>query len=190
MKILSGQLRGKNFYMPFGIRPTQDLIRKAIFDIIGHDLSQKDLLDLYAGSGSVGFEAISHGARRVVFVEKDSKCADVIGENMKILGAGNLQSAPASVHLINNDAFVVIKQMFRTGDRFHFVFADPPYGHDLAKKTLKTLGAHDILSADSQIIIQHDRREILPAAEGRILRIEERKYGHHRLSFYKKSPDL
>ena len=67
MKILGGSKRGRNFYMPAGIRPTQNLTRKAIFDIIGHDQEGCEMLELFAGSGGVGFEALSMGARKVTF---------------------------------------------------------------------------------------------------------------------------
>ncbi|HPB69263.1 MAG TPA: RsmD family RNA methyltransferase, partial [Candidatus Omnitrophota bacterium] len=70
MKILTGSYRGRNFYMPADIRPTQNVARKAIFDLIGHDLSGLTVLDLYAGSGALGLEALSLGASKVTFVEK------------------------------------------------------------------------------------------------------------------------
>ena len=88
MKIIGGKHRGKNFYMPFGIRPTQSITRKALFDILGQDLEGVTMLDLFAGSGAVGLEAISRGAKKVILVEKDPKCADVINENIRILSIG------------------------------------------------------------------------------------------------------
>ena len=180
MKIISGQLKGRNFYMPFGIKPTQDLIRRAIFDILGRDLSEIDFVDLFAGSGSVGLEALSLGARRVLFVEKDPKCAEVIQENLGLLTG----FAAAHAEVMNADAFFAVKQLARSNKRFHFIYADPPYNKELAKKTLKTLEGYDILHADSFIILQHHKREILPDGEGRIRRIRERKYANTILSIY------
>ena len=147
--------------MPAGIRPTQDVTRKAIVDLIGHDLSGVTFLDLFAGSGSVGLEMISRGAKRVMFVEGTQKCSDTILENLRILGlydaAGGQQ-----VEVIGADAFMVIKQLSRKGEKFDIVFLDPPYGLDLAKKALKTLMAYDIVPPNCLIIIEHkDRKSVV-----------------------------
>ena len=81
MKILGGKFKSRNFYMLKDTRPTQNLTRKALFDIIGHDLSDMEFLDLFAGSGAVGLEAVSMGAKKVTFAEKNIRCVDIIYEN-------------------------------------------------------------------------------------------------------------
>ena len=187
MKIIGGALKGRNFYMPAVIRPTPDIIRKAIFDIVGQSLEGMRFLDLFAGSGAVGIEAISRSAKNVIFVEKDSRCYDIIEENLKVLNIVSLQNDTPSYFVINADTFVAIKQFHQRGERFDIVFVDPPYQRGLAKKTLKTLSAYDILHPNSIIIIQHDKNEILPEAEGRILSVRERKYGNSFVSIYRNS---
>jgi 16S rRNA (guanine966-N2)-methyltransferase len=185
MKILSGKLKGKNFYMPSGIRPTQGLTRKAIFDLLGHDLSGVDFLDLFAGSGAVGLEAISHGAQFVTFVEKDAKCLETIEENLRILGLQNRLEDKIRYEILTYDAFPSLKLLDKRGKKFHAVFLDPPYGEGLAKKALKSLVAYDILHPDCYIIAEHSKREILPESEGRFFLIKQRNYGKACLSVYK-----
>ncbi len=185
MKILGGTLRNRNFFMPQGIRPTQDKTRKAIFDILGQEVEGIIFLDLFAGSGAVGLEAVSRKAKQVVFVEKDSRCADVIIENITSLRGNSYGKDSHLFSVIKGDAFVVIKNFSAQDKKFDIVFADPPYGLDLAKKTLKTLMAYDILHPNSFIIIQHEKKEILPDFEGRILRVREKKYGDSRVTVFR-----
>ncbi len=188
MKILSGSLKGRNFYMPAGIRPTKDVIRKAIFDIIGQDLEGMAFLDLFAGSGAVGLEALSRGAKRVVFVEKDPRCVGVINENLEILNKDHVIGPEQNSFVFNADTFPAIKQMNKKGEKFDFIFVDPPYYAQLAKKTLKTLLAYDIVQPNNLIIIQHEKRETLPDSEGRFLLVREKKYGGSILSILRSTP--
>src|SRR6185503_17966489 len=130
MKILGGSLKGRNFFMPATIRPTQDSLRAALFDILGHDLSDLRFLDLFAGSGAVGLEAISRGAKEVFFVEKDPANAKIIQGNLEHLKIGY----PHIFHkVINADVFAAIKDMARREERFDIVFFDPPFDQKLAK---------------------------------------------------------
>ncbi len=184
MKIIGGTLKGRNFYMPAGIRPTQDLTRKAIMDILGQDLSNVEFLDLFAGSGAVGLEAISHGARKVVFVEKDPKFVRVIEENLRILGLRKDPSQRETFEVLEDDSLRSIKYFARTNRKFDMIFLDPPYGKDLAKKTLKTLVAYDILQPNCFIIVEHNQEETLAQETGRFTLIKDRRYGISCLAIY------
>jgi 16S rRNA (guanine(966)-N(2))-methyltransferase RsmD len=185
MKIIAGQYKGRNFYMPRGLRPTQNIARKAIFDLLGQDLAGLTFLDIFAGSGAVGLEALSRGASHVTFVEKEPKFAGIIRENIDLLEMPLGKGGYSLYKVINTDAFAVIKVLAREGRKFDIIFADPPYGCGLVRKTLKTLGAYDIVMPNSTVILQHERREILPATEGRISLLRQRKYGNAVLSIYK-----
>ena len=188
MKIIGGKYKGKNFYMPEGIRPTQDIVRKALFDLLGRDLSGMTFLDLFAGSGSVGLEAVSRGAVQVTFVERVFRSCEIIRENLILLSAGADEGGRVPCEVMSGDAFAAVKLLARKGRKFDIIFADPPYGRELAKKILKTLGAYDIVSANCVVVIQHEKREILPEAQGNLLRTEQRKYGSTVLSIYHPSP--
>ena len=186
MKIIGGHYKGRNFFMPEGIRPTQNITRKALFDFLGQDLQGMTFLDLLAGSGAVGLEAISRGAQKVTFVEKSERFGEVIRENLDLLAIPLVGKDRQGVYeLVEADAFAAIKRFAAGGRKFDIIFADPPYGLGLAKKILKTLGAYDIVSANCIVVIQHEKREILPEAQGNLLRTEQRKYGSTVLSLYK-----
>ena len=172
MRILAGKYKGRNFYMPAGIRPTQSIVRGAVFDILGHDLEDMSFLELYAGSGAMSMEAISRGAESVVMVEHDPKNVKVIRENCELLGI----DLGASYRISQGDAMATIKQFSRKGERFNVVFFDPPYGLKLAKKTLKVLGSNDILHPLSFVVAQYDHSDLLEIPENFKI-VTERRYG-------------
>ena len=208
MKILGGRLKGRNFYMPKGIRPTQNLVRKAVFDIL-KDVRGSVFLDLFAGSGALGLEALSRGAQSVVLVEKDPFCLKVIEKNCALLGCLSGGKPPDAVQRISGDVFATIKELAaqksprgdfwviagdvfatikelnRGGKKFDVVFFDPPYGQGLGKKTLKTLAAHDIVHPNSLIVAQTTATEILPQREGRFFLLKEKRYGASVLAIYR-----
>ena len=184
MKILGGSLKGRNFFMPQGVRPTQDLVRKALFDILGQELKGVSLIELFAGSGAVGLEAISRGAKEVIFVEKEPKFAHLLEDNLSLLNIKNYDNPTMAYRVFQDDAFKIIKNLGRQNAKFDIAFLDPPYGRELAKKSLKTLGEHDILHRNCLVIAQHDKHEILPETAGRFFRIREKKYGSSVLTFY------
>lgn len=171
--------------MPQGIRPTQSIIRKALFDILGQDMDGLTLVDLFAGSGAVGLEAISRRAVKAVLVEKNSKCVEVINENIGLLSIGANENGELPYEVLQTDAFVAIKMFARQERKFDVVFLDPPYGLGLAKKALKTIGGYDILQPNCILVVQHEKREILPEKQGRFLLFRQKKYGSSFLTMYK-----
>ena len=185
MKIIGGQLRGRNFYMPKHIRCTQNVVRKAVFDILGQDMEGKSFLDLFAGSGAMGFEAHSRGAKEVVFVEKDPICVRTIKENINHLSLVSAQNTAQNLELIEEDSFFAVKEFSRKNRPFDIIYADPPYIQDLSKKALKTLGGYVIFQPNLVVIIQHDKREILSDSQGKLCRYRQKTYGGTVLDFYR-----
>lgn len=164
MKIFSGKFKGRNIYMPAGIRPTQNVTRQAIFNLLGHDMTGLEVLELFAGSGSVGIEALSRGAKHVTFVDHDAKCSEVIRQNLIMLGYKPEIGEPI-VQVLHSDAFAAIKTLANRGRKFDLVFFDPPYGLDLGKKALKTLNAYDILHPNCFVVVEYSKRERLPGLQ-------------------------
>ena len=185
MKIIGGKFKNRNFYMPATIRPTQNMLRKALFDLIGQDLEGLTFLDLFAGSGAMGLEALSRGAKKVTFVEKLPDSLKVIEENIVLLNTDLNALSLSECQVLEADGFAAVKEFSDEGQTFDIVFADPPYERGMAKKILKTLEAHDIVHSNSIIAIQHDRRESLPEADGRFSLFRERMYGNSLLTIYK-----
>ena len=186
MRIIGGKFKNRNFFMPEGIRPTQNVVRKAIFDLLGHDWEGINFLELFAGSGSVGLEALSRGAASVSFVEKDRKCALTIEENLKLMGLDPMgdHDHDQQVEVFNSDIVVALRQFARFNRKFDIIFADPPYEVDLAKKTLITLGGCDIFNPNCFLVFQHEKREILPQTEGPFSLSKQKVYGATYISIY------
>jgi 16S rRNA (guanine966-N2)-methyltransferase len=184
MKILGGKFKGRNIFMPAVIRPTQNVTKQAIFNLLGHDLEGLEILELFAGSGAVGIEALSRGAKRVTFVEHDPKCVEVIRKNLELLGVDlALQKEPVC-EIIHTDAFAAIKGLASRNRKFDLIFFDPPYGLDLGKKALKTLGAYDILHPNCFVVVEYSKRERLPDLEESFKLVTERQYGKSFLAVF------
>ena len=172
MKILGGKYKGRNFFMPAGIRPTQNVLRAAIFDILGHDLSGLSLLELFAGSGAVSLEAISRGAQEVLMVEHNDLNAKTIQENCELLGI----ELGGAFSLLHGDAFTTVKRLSEEKKPFDIVFFDPPYAQKLAKKTLKLLDRSDILHPQTLVLVQCEVSENLEIPENFNV-LAQRRYG-------------
>jgi 16S rRNA (guanine966-N2)-methyltransferase len=185
MKIINGEYSGRNIFMPYGIRPTQNVLKKSLFDIIGQDLSGMTFLELFAGSGAIGFEALSCGASEVYFVEHNAKCKAVIEENLTILRPADRD---LKAFVIQQDAYAAVKQFAREGKKFDVVFFDPPYGLKLAKKALKTLMTHDILAPHSFLVAQYHHEEKMPEVDesAGLTLVKDKLYGTSRLTIYER----
>lgn len=178
MRIISGKYKGRVIKMPKGIRPTQNKVRKALFDILG-GMEGLSFLDLFSGSGAIGFEAISRGAAGLVLVEYDRDCLAAIKQNIESL---KLESC----NLYPYDALKAIESLCRNGKRFDIIFLDPPYRQETLKKALQTLAAYDILSPNGFMVAQHFKRDDLPDNLGDLTLFRQAKYGDTVLAFYRK----
>ncbi|MHB8155333.1 MAG: 16S rRNA (guanine(966)-N(2))-methyltransferase RsmD [Candidatus Omnitrophota bacterium] len=178
MRITTGKYRNRKLHMPKGIRPTQDKVRKAIFDILG-DISGLIFLELFAGSGAVGFEALSRGIAELTLVECNPDSVLAIKRNIALL------KAPAC-KLYYLEAEKAVKLMGLDKKSFDIIFIDPPYLKDMAKKILQTLEAYDILSPNGLIVVQHSKLEPLPKDGLKFSLIKEAKYGDTWLSIFRK----
>jgi len=178
MRITTGKYKGRNILAPIGIRPTQNMVRKALFDILG-GVEGLSFLELFAGSGAVGFEALSRGAKDLTLVESNHGCLLAIKKTVEII-------KPEACLVCPQEADKAIGSFYKRQMRFDIIFLDPPYYKDLAKKTLQTLEACDILSPNGLIVLQHFKRENLPDDLGVLSLFRQAKYGDALLSFYKK----
>ena len=178
MRITTGKYRNRKLHMPKGIRPTQDKVRKAVFDILG-DISGLTFLEIFAGSGAVGFEALSRGVVELTLVESNPNSVLAIKRNIALLNA-------TACNLYHLEAEKAIKLLSLDRKSFDIIFIDPPYLKDMAKKILQILGGYDILSPDGLIVVQHSKLEQLPKDGIKFSLIKEAKYGDTRLSIFRK----
>ncbi len=148
MHVVSGRLKGRVLNVPIHTRPTSQRVRKAIFSILKEDFENKEVLDLYAGSGSLGIEALSMGAKFCHFVDIKKRCINIIRKNLISL---NLLYKGAS-HC--KDALKSVKDFYLQGKKFDIIFADPPYYKDEAFKLLQILDCYDILGPLGLFILQ------------------------------------
>ena len=179
MRIVAGELGGRVLRAPHGAstRPTSEKVREAVFNILGPPPDGALALDVFAGSGALGLEALSRGVARAVFVEHDRKAAAVLRRNIEDLGVA------ARAEIATSDALAYLA---RSRETFHWVFVDPPYRTDLAKRVLDQLSER--VTEDSSIVVEHDRRNAPADAHGSLLRTDLRRYGDTEVSFYRKTP--
>ena len=183
MYISSGKHKGRIIWMPKGIRPTQNKIRQALFDILRAKMPECSFLDLYAGSGAIGIEAFSNGAAHVTCVDSSRYCASILRKN---IGQFNDEK---TMRIIVADALKTIVSLSKTQVTFDIVFADPPYHRDLAKKTLQRLYEYDIVAPYGFIVIEHHKGDDMPDQLGNLSLYKQKRYGDTLLSFYRASED-
>ena len=182
MRIIGGALGGRKIRAPHGqaTRPTSDRVREAIFNILGPPPEGARVLDLFAGAGGLGMEALSRGAASATFVDDAVAAARCVGDNLLALG---LQDRGQVLRL---DARRALARLVAAGARFAWVFLDPPYAGDEAERALAELGGPmlDLLAEEAVVVVEHDRRRSLAAEHGALARRDERRYGDTLVSFY------
>ena len=183
MRIIGGEYKSRLIAMPKGveIRPTQDKVREAIFNILGDCLCEKTVLELFAGSGAFGIEAISRGAKSVTFVDNNFRCTQTIRANLESLGVSD-----SKYDLIKTNALSVLPRLAKNAEKFDIVFLDPPYYKEIAKKCLINIDSYDIVSPVGLIIIEHFKKDALDVELERFLFLDERRYGDTVITIYRK----
>lgn len=156
VRIIGGEFRGRQigFADESALRPTTDRIRETLFNWLSYDISGSSCLDLFAGSGVLGFEALSRGARRVVMVDASPRVAEMLKENAARLGVGD------SLGVVREDAL----HWLRTSppDCFDIVFVDPPFAAGLVTEVLALLESSARLARGALIYVEQDARQPLP----------------------------
>jgi 16S rRNA (guanine966-N2)-methyltransferase len=181
MRITGGQVKGRRLASLKGlnIRPSSDQVREAIFNIIGQDLSGLKVLDLFAGTGSLGLEALSRGAQRVVFIDNSKQSINLIKNNLDLCGFQRYGE------ILRRDLRKAPQQsQFLRGEIFDLVFLDPPYGKDLVPFLLKELPANEILSPLARVVAESSKSDRLPRSLGKLEMGDTRLYGDTRISIY------
>jgi 16S rRNA (guanine966-N2)-methyltransferase len=184
MRIISGTKRGQRIQTLKGsvLRPTSDQMRETLFDVLGPSVRDSRFLDAYAGSGAIGLEALSRGAREVVFVEYHRAAAEMIRKNLAAL------KMDSGFRLMNSKVFTAIDRLDEEGEPFDFIFLDPPYNEASEyHQTLRQLGRSKLVKPTSLIIAEHSRHFILEEHYNRIERTRTIRHGDAQLTFYRPS---
>lgn len=175
MRIVGGKFKGRKLLEFSGqsVRPTPDMVRESIFNILQFRIHGAYFLDLFSGTGAMGIEAISRGAKEVVFNDKDRESVKLIKKNLEKLGEVD------GVKVLNCDALTLLKS---TDKKFDIIYIDPPYKTELGVSCLPLVNR--VLS-DGGVVIFEDEKEFSGEIDGLILK-DKRKYGRVRLAFFEK----
>ncbi len=172
MRIITGRARGARLKSPKGLstRPTSDRIKESLFNILGARVAGRRVLDLFAGTGSLGLEALSRGAAGAVFVDRATEA--VLRENAEHT---HLHEA---ARIFRDDVFSSLSRLAAEGAAFDLVFCDPPYHKGLWERTLAVLDASPILSEGALVIVESGEDEKEVPALSRLSLVREECYGH------------
>ena len=184
MRIIGGEKRGHRLaeWHGAGIRPLRDRVRTSLFDILGGRVAGAEFLDLFAGTGAVGLEALSRGAEAATFVDSSGRAIRIIRENVRRLGYQD------RAKVVKADALEAIRTLARRGERFDLVFVGAPYQSGLALQAAAALGMFRPLAPEATVVVEVFHKTE-PAGRYGDLRLESvRDYGETRLAFYRFSP--
>jgi 16S rRNA (guanine(966)-N(2))-methyltransferase RsmD len=182
MRIIAGQFRSRRLKgtPPAGIRPTSDKLRETLFNVLGARIEGAAFLDGYAGTGAIGIEAISRGARFVYFVDQSRKSIAMIRENLSSLGVDD------GFRILNTELPKAIELCEREGAVFDIAFLDPPYDReDLYNEGLELFGSRPVMQ-DGILVIEHSKRLAMPESTGALEKFRSIIHGDSGLAFYRK----
>ncbi len=185
MRVVAGRLRGRRLHAAKGraTRPTTDRARAGLFDWLGARVDAARVLDLYAGTGSLGIEALSRGALHVTFVERDGGARDALERNRAELDLGDCS------RVLSGDVARALGGLGAAGERFDLVFADPPYASGAAEALVGSRGLAGALAPGGVFVLERGRREpVLPGTGALELR-DSRAWGEARFDRYQTKED-
>ncbi|QBD79957.1 16S rRNA (guanine(966)-N(2))-methyltransferase RsmD [Ktedonosporobacter rubrisoli] len=190
MRVVTGEAKGRRLKAPktMGTRPIIDRVKTALFDILSTEVEEARFLDLFAGTGSVGIEALSRGAAQATFIEMNYKVLKVIRENLQITGLAD------RAETLRGDAFKFLQaqaQLPAPERRYDIIYVAPPQYQELAARALELLDSSPLLSEEGLVIVQiypKERPGVAAVTCQRLVLSDERRYGSTLLMFYRMRP--
>jgi 16S rRNA (guanine966-N2)-methyltransferase len=181
MRVTGGRAKGCRLaaFRGLDIRPTSDLVREAIFDLVGQDWKGAKVLDLFAGTGSLGIEALSRGASWALFIDSSRKSIDLVKKNLKICGFEG-----RGFTFRGDLAEGLPKKPFRKEKKIHLVFVDPPYEKGLVNSVLLDLTGKDLLGVFSTVVVETRKNEALLEDVGPLQLVKSRTYGETKIHIF------
>ena len=181
LRVISGKARGLKLNTPKNqdVRPTTDRVKESLFNIINFDIMDSNVLDLFAGTGSLGIECLSRGANKCVFVDKSKESMAIVKSNIKKARVENESIT------MNIDFKSAILSLGNKGEKFNIIFMDPPYYKNMFEDALSMVDQNNLLEEDGVIVVEHDTKDSFPENIGRLYKSRDKKYGKTTLTFYK-----
>lgn len=197
MRVIAGTFRGRRLNAPKGnrlVRPTADRVKESVFGILQEQVVDANFLDLCAGTGSMGIEALSRGAQHATFLERDPRCMTIIERNLSVC---ELTTEPhARYYLLRRDVLKGIAYLHKRAAVFEIIYFDPPYGVSLRDSSrdgielyttsLALLAETVLLGINGTLLVEHAKQAALPDTVGCLSRDRQTRYGDTIVSFYRK----
>ena len=181
MRVISGKYKGKNLigFDIDGTRPTMDRVKESLFAMINSHLKESIILDLFAGTGSLGIECLSRGASSAIFVDVSKESINIVKSNIKKARVENEST------ILNLDFKNAIERLKVQNKKFDIIFMDPPYYKNMFIDALSSIDDANLLDDDGIIVVEHDTKDKFEDKIGRLEKHKEKKYGNTTLTFYK-----
>lgn len=181
MRIIAGKARGRKILSPatYETRPTLDRVKEAMFSMIQGYIPEATVVDVFAGTGSLGLEAASRGAKECYLFDKSEVTFPLLKENVENLKFTDF------CHPLKIDAYAGLKMLAKKGKRFNLVFIDPPYCKEMIPEAIKTIKENDMLNEDGIIVTKIDSIEEIYEGYEDIKLTRSKKYGNTTVCFYK-----
>lgn len=186
MRVITGIAKGRKLKTSKGldVRPTSDRAKESLFNVLGSRVVESRILDLFAGSGAIGIEALSRGANRAVFVDSSPSSCRLVEENLRNTGL------TANAEILRHDTSGALRSLAGKGEKFDLIFLDPPYQKGFVAPTLEQAAGAGLLSEHGLIVVEHSRREPVPASVGQFHVSRQLVFGDTLLSIYRRSENL
>ena len=188
MRVVAGKFKGRRLKTPKGseVRPTADRVKESLFRIFGEQVVDADFLDLCAGTGNIGLEALSQGAKSTTFVDSNYHCIRIIESNLEMCGFNRKHP---QVRLIQLDARKALTRLGKRNAKFDLIYFDPPYASKIYESCVRQIAEGDLLSPAGLLVVEHGKVQEADWTESSILDelvlSRQERYGDTMLSFYR-----
>lgn len=184
MRVIAGKYKGRRLssLKSLKVRPTSDRVKESIFSIIRNKVTDANFLDLCAGSGNIGIEALSQGAKQVTFLDEDLQSIRLIEQNLERCG---LNRQNPQIHILRSDAARGINILSKQRKTYALIYFDPPYHKEIYKRCITQISDTKILETKGLLLIEHHLNTQLPLDIGTLRCDRQNRYGETRISFYR-----
>lgn len=180
LRIISGNCRGKKLKSPKNnlIRPTSDKVKEAVFNILGSRVLDSKFLDLFAGTGNIGIEALSRGAKNAVFVDNNYNSLKIIRQNLELANLLNRSE------IINNNCLTAVSKLKHKYEKFNIIYMDPPYNMKNICELLLKIADNKLLDREGVLLVEHDKNKKLDEQINDLIKTKHKRYGDTYISYY------